>query len=215
MNKLTLTFDNGPEPEVTGEVLAVLRRHRLRSCFFVLGQKLADPARRALAERARADGHWIGNHTYSHSTPLGMRTEPDAPELEIGRSQELIGPLAHPNRWFRPIGGGRLDHRLLSPAALDYLVRNRYSCVLWNCVPRDWAEADGWTDTAWRELQLRPWTLMVLHDLPTGAMKHLDTFLARLLKAGVEIVQEFPPDCVPIVNGQIVRPMAPFVAAAP
>lgn len=101
MHKLTLTFDNGPEPEVTGKVLQTLRRHRLRSSFFVLGQKLEDPVRRALSEQASAEGHWIGNHTYSHSIPLGLRTEPDAPEAEIGRTQELLGELAHPNRWFR------------------------------------------------------------------------------------------------------------------
>ena len=212
MHKLTLTFDNGPEPQITGEVLDILRRHRLRTSFFVLGQKLVEPARRSLAERAHAEGHWIGNHTYSHSIPLGLCQEPDAPESEIGRTQELLGELAHPNRWFRPIGGGALDRRLLSPAALDYIVRNRYSCVLWNCVPRDWAEPERWAATAYAEIQLRPWTLMVLHDLPTGAMNYLDAFIERLTKARIEIVQEFPPDCVPIVNGQIVRPIDAYVS---
>ena len=69
--EVTLTFDNGPEPEVTPAVLEVLRRRGLRASFFVLGHKLADPARRALAERAHAEGHWIGNHTFTHAVPLG------------------------------------------------------------------------------------------------------------------------------------------------
>jgi hypothetical protein len=103
---------------------------------------------------------------------------------------------------------------LLSPGALDYLVRNRYSCVLWNCVPRDWAEPEGWPATARTEIELQPWTLMVLHDLPTGAMNQLDAFLVQALQAGIEIVQEFPPNCVPIVNGRIVRPIEPYVGAA-
>jgi hypothetical protein len=55
---------------------------------------------------------------------------------------------------------------------------------------------------------------MVLHDLPTGAMNQLDAFLVQALQAGIEIVQEFPPNCVPIVNGRIVRPIEPYVGAA-
>ncbi len=211
MRKLTLTFDNGPEPDVTPMVLDVLREHSVRASFFVLGHKLADPARRSLTERAFSEGHWIGNHTYSHSIPLGMRHEPDAPEEEIGRTQKLLGRLAHPNRFFRPIGGGSLDNRLLSPAALDYIVRHRYTCVLWNCVPRDWVEPDRWPATALAEIERRPWTLMVLHDLPTRAMRHLDKFIIEA-KATVEIVQEFPPECVPIAEGRIVRPIDSYVS---
>ena len=69
--EVTLTFDNGPEPAVTPRVLEVLGRFGIRSTFFVLGSKLADPARRALAKSAHGAGHWIGNHTMTHSTPLG------------------------------------------------------------------------------------------------------------------------------------------------
>ncbi|HKU98762.1 MAG TPA: polysaccharide deacetylase family protein [Vineibacter sp.] len=63
MATITLTFDNGPEPDVTPGVLDTLARHGLTSTFFVIGEKLAMPGRRALSERAAAEGHWIGNHT--------------------------------------------------------------------------------------------------------------------------------------------------------
>src|SRR5689334_3169087 len=106
MFDLTLSFDNGPEPEITPAVLNVLARRGVRATFFVIGQTPADPARRALAERTAAEGHWIGNHSYTHSLPLGLRKEPDIAEHEIGRTQELMGSLAHPKRWFRPFGGG-------------------------------------------------------------------------------------------------------------
>jgi peptidoglycan/xylan/chitin deacetylase (PgdA/CDA1 family) len=70
MFDLTLSFDNGPTPEVTPHVLDVLCRHRVKSTFFVIGQKVAQ--HHALAERAHAEGHWIGNHTWSHSLPFGL-----------------------------------------------------------------------------------------------------------------------------------------------
>jgi peptidoglycan/xylan/chitin deacetylase (PgdA/CDA1 family) len=104
--KITLTFDNGPEPEVTDHVLDVLGAERVRSTFFVIGEKLADPERRVRAERARAEGHWIGNHSLTHSKPFGRREDHDGAEDEIGRAQRILGPLAHPDRLFRPFGGG-------------------------------------------------------------------------------------------------------------
>ena len=84
-SRITLSFDNGPEPDVTPAVLDVLRRRGLHATFFVLGHKLADPACHAIASRAHAEGHWIGNHTWSHARPLGeCADEPGhAIELEV------------------------------------------------------------------------------------------------------------------------------------
>jgi peptidoglycan/xylan/chitin deacetylase (PgdA/CDA1 family) len=213
MFHVTLSFDNGPEPDATPGVLEVLARHGIRATFFVIGEKLRDPARRALAARAHAEGHWIGNHTFSHTVPLGLRAEPDAAEREIGQAQEALGDLAHPDRLFRPMGGGgHLDGRLLSPSALEFLVRGRYSCVLWNAIPRDWQDPEGWAERAAGQCRAQPWTLLVLHDLPTGAMAHLDGFLARLEDDGARFRQDFPPDCVPLRRGDIVRPLEAYVS---
>src|SRR4051812_5010676 len=89
---LTLSFDNGPTADVTPLVLDVLARHGAKSTFFVIGERLA--RERALAERAHAEGHWIGNHTWSHSLPFGLM-EADAAKREFDHTQETIGSLAH------------------------------------------------------------------------------------------------------------------------
>jgi peptidoglycan-N-acetylglucosamine deacetylase len=214
MFDLTLSFDNGPEPDVTPRVLDILAERRLRSTFFVIGEKLADPARRKLAQRAHDEGHWIGNHTFTHSVPLGEQRDSHTAENEIGRTQALIGDLAHPARWFRPFGGGgNLDTRLLKPSVVDHLVHNKHSCVLWNAIPRDWDDPDGWVDRALDQCRAQTWTLMVLHDLPTGAMNHLEEFLDCSGAAGARFRQDFPPDCLPIRQGQIVRPIDSFVSS--
>jgi peptidoglycan-N-acetylglucosamine deacetylase len=149
MLDVTLTFDNGPEPEVTPAVLDTLAREEVRATFFVLGHKIADPRRRALAERAASEGHWIGNHTYSHERPLGELPDATVPEAEIGRTQALIGDLSHPDKLFRPFGGGGIiGPHLLSPAALRYLKTGGYSCVLWNVIPRDFDDAETWPERA-------------------------------------------------------------------
>lgn len=216
MFDLTLSFDNGPEPDVTPQVLDILARRGLKTTFFIIGQKLADPKRRALAERAHAEGHWIGNHSWTHSVPLGERRQtPDLAETEIGQTQRVIGALAHPHKFFRPFGGGgNLDSRLMNSDIVNFLKAGRFTCVLWNSIPRDWNDPDGWVERAIQHCQSQPWTLMVLHDLATGAMRHLDRFLDQVAELGGRLHQDFPPDCVPIVDGIVVRPIDSYVAAA-
>ncbi|MCK1392482.1 polysaccharide deacetylase family protein [Bradyrhizobium sp. 1] len=214
MYDLTLTFDNGPDPDVTPRVLDILAERRIKTTFFVIGEKLADPARRGLAMRAHNEGHWIGNHTFTHSIPLGEQRDRNTAANEIGRTQSAIGDLAHPQRLFRPFGGGgNLDARLLKPSVVDYLTRNKHSCVLWNAIPRDWDDPDGWTERALEQCSRQPWTLMVLHDLPTGAMDHLVSFLDRAEATGARFRQDFPPQCVPIRNGEIALPINDYVSS--
>jgi peptidoglycan-N-acetylglucosamine deacetylase len=211
MTEITLTFDNGPEPEVTPHVLDTLRRHEIRSTFFLVGEKLQQ--RRDLAQRAHADGHWIGNHTFTHRVPLGMITEPGAAVAEIERTQRLIGDLVHPRRLFRPFGGGgRLGPQLLSCEALKYLQENAFTCVLWNVIVHDWSRPDGWVDRALDLCFARPHALLVLHDLPTGAMNDLDRFIAVAKDRGASFVQDFPDDCVPIECGKLTASITHYVS---
>jgi peptidoglycan/xylan/chitin deacetylase (PgdA/CDA1 family) len=209
---LTLSFDNGPTPEVTPLVLDVLARHGVKTTFFVIGQKLAQPGHRALAERAHAEGHWIGNHTWSHSLPFGLM-QAEAATSEFDRTQAEIGALVHPHRFFRPYGqGGNLDNRLLSNAVVAHLAQHRATVVLWSALPRDWQDPDGWVDRALAQAaaksgDVQPWSLMVLHDLPIGAMRHLDRFLALVAERGGRIRQDLPPDCMPMVDGEMRLPL--------
>jgi hypothetical protein len=116
---------------------------------------------------------------------LGERPGAATADLEIGRTQAEIGILSHSDRLFRPTGGGgHLDRRLLSPDAAALLKAGGYTCVLWNAIPRDWADPEGWVGTALAQLARQHWTLMVLHDVRSGAMRHLDRFLAEVKELG-------------------------------
>jgi peptidoglycan/xylan/chitin deacetylase (PgdA/CDA1 family) len=213
--RLTLSFDNGPFPEVTPDVLDVLRERGLRANFFVCGKNASDPGKRGILERAHAEGHRIGNHTQTHTIELGSTDDPSVPSAEIGRAQEALGSLSEPERWFRPYGGGGIiGPNLLSQHALDYLRQGLYSLVLWNSVPRDWENPDGWPEIATNEIGVRDWTLIVVHDIPTGAMKALPRFLDHALAEGVEIVQEFPTDCVPLLKGTVRAPVSDIVSVS-
>ena len=113
--QVTLTFDNGPTPGVTDAVLDVLADRGVPATFFVVGERLLDPSARALAERAHAEGHRIGNHTLTHRVPLG-EAEPAVAVREVDEAQRLLGDLATDPPLFRPYGqGGTIDDRLLGP----------------------------------------------------------------------------------------------------
>jgi peptidoglycan/xylan/chitin deacetylase (PgdA/CDA1 family) len=210
--EITLTFDNGPEPGVTDEVLEVLKQANVAATFFVLGAKLADPARRRLAKQAHAEGHWIGNHTMTHKRPLGTIDEPGAARSEILEAEARIGSLAHPDRLFRPFGGGgELGPHLLNDEAVETLRQHRMTCVLWNAVPRDWSDPEGWAEVALAQCLAHPHALLVLHDLPTGAMRHLAGFIASVRQHGGTFRQDFPPECVQIGRGEALAPLTPYV----
>src|SRR3954447_11542985 len=97
--RVTLTFDNGPTPGVTEPVLDVLDGRGLKATFFVVGERVARPEGRALAERAHAAGHWIGNHTMTHRVQFGCATDA-AVDREIDDAQAALDGLAHPDRLF-------------------------------------------------------------------------------------------------------------------
>lgn len=208
--RVTLTFDNGPEPLVTPAVLDCLARHNAKATFFVMGRKAVTPEGSALVHRASAEGHWIGNHTFSHAAPLGQ-LHAAAALADFENAEAALAWVRQPKKLFRPPGSGELGKHLLQPAVVEKLQAGGYTCVLWNSVPRDWLDPEGWLDRALADYQSRAWTLLVLHDLPTGAMAHLEEFLVRLERAGAELTQEFPPDCVPIVDGKVVLPLDAYM----
>jgi peptidoglycan/xylan/chitin deacetylase (PgdA/CDA1 family) len=212
VKKLTLSFDNGPDPDCTPGVLDVLKQRGIRASFFVCGHgnRLHPALRagrdegRAILERAKAEGHWIGNHTLTHTVELGTTLDPKVLEREIAGNEAVLGEL-NERRLFRPyMGGGVLSRRTFSPPAIEHLREHGYTVVMFNCVPEDWAKPEEWVDIALAKMEELDWTLLIVHDVARyGSMKHLARFLDEATARGVEIVQEFPPDCVLIERGEV------------
>lgn len=206
---VTLTFDNGPTPGITEHVLDILSARRIRTTFFIVGEKLARAGGRAPAARAHSEGHWIGNHSLTHSVPLGEKPDAEYARREIEETQNLIGDLAHADKLFRPMGGGgSIGPRLLSRAALQLLQAGKYTCVLWSSVPGDWKDQDGWVNRCVSEIAGRDWTVVAIHDVENAALPRLPEFLDRLDSLGVEFRQDFPDDVVITRRGELVSSFA-------
>lgn len=210
--KVTLTFDNGPTPGVTGEVLDVLATRGVRVSFFVIGSALAQPGGRELVRRAFAEGHRIGHHTMTHTVLLGDAEDADAAvQSEIAALAPAMEEFTTGDKLFRPYAaGGVLDHHVFSHASLRYLQAHRYTCVPWNSVPHDWDESSGWVERAISDVERQSWTVVVLHDIVAGALAHLPRFLDELCARGAEIVPDFPQSCLALRAGVPTQSLSPF-----
>ena len=126
---LCLTFDDGPS-ESTPAILDVLAAHGARGTFFVLGESIE--GREEVLARTIAEGHEVGNHTFSH--PHAMDLEDAELGHDIVRCQRLLGgaPVL-----FRPPYGE--DALRASRIARE---RSIPTTVLWSVDPVDYAERD-------------------------------------------------------------------------
>jgi peptidoglycan-N-acetylglucosamine deacetylase len=198
---VSLTFDNGPTPGVTERVLDMLSIRHVTATFFVVGTELADPAGRQASQRAVAEGHRVGGHTWSHTIPFGQADD-ETVDSELTRTGDAVASVGGDPLLFRPYAvGGVTDARLMSRHGADRLRTGGYTCVLWNSVPGDWLDADGWLDRAVDDVTSQPWTVVVLHDLPVGAADHLVEYLDRLDALGVRFSLDTPDECTPIRAG--------------
>ncbi len=211
MPRITLTFDNGPEPRWTNHALDVLSKHGLKASFFIIGRKLAHSADgRTAVERAKREGHWIGNHSYNHVYSLGDIDRPDAFDIEVVRTFDVLGELAHPDLLFRPFcNAGIVNDRVFKNIDVERICKANYSCVLFNAIPRDWEDGTAWVDRALKQVAGQPWSTVVLHDIagyPDGVdvrpMLKLDEFISRAKDAGHEFVQDYSPDCLLVSKGK-------------
>jgi peptidoglycan-N-acetylglucosamine deacetylase len=127
MMRITLTLNNGPTPQTTPAVLDTLLAHDVKTIFFVLGECAQTPEGARLIARASAEGHAIGNHTFTRALlgdiPLASALD------EVERTQALIDRFVAPNRLIRPTGGGGIiNEKVMQRGLFDRLVAEGYSC---------------------------------------------------------------------------------------
>ena len=214
--KVSLTFDNGPVAGITPAILDELAARGIGATFFVLGERLSAPGGMDLLARIRTAGHRVGNHTFSHTTPLGRVDARRAVE-EIRTTETLLANADdRDERLFRPFGGrGEIGDHLLNRAAWDYLAEHRYTCVLWNVLAREWDRPDGWAAATAAEIATRDWSVVVIHDIMPEAPRELALLLDALGAGGAEFRQDFPDDCLAMTGGRPTGYPTTIVAATP
>jgi peptidoglycan/xylan/chitin deacetylase (PgdA/CDA1 family) len=170
---VALTFDDGPDPLYTPQVLDILDRHRVRATFFLIGENARGHPE--LVRRIRARGHEVGNHTDTNGRTVLMSMSRFRDSL-LRAEAALALPEGGP-KLFRPGGGW------IRPAQLDLAMERGYTCVLGSAQAYDprrpptgyirWAIARN----------LRPGAIVVLHDAG-GDRSNTVAALPGILEAG-------------------------------
>lgn len=152
---IALTFDDGPGPKNTAQVLEILKKNNIKATFFMVGMMVKNFPQ--VAKQVAADGHVIGNHTWHHSY---RRVDVATAASEINRTADIIYKTTGvKTTLFRPPGG------FLHNGLVDYAKSQKYAVMMWS---------DESSDTQRREQPpaliknvlkgVKPGAIVLLHD---------------------------------------------------
>ncbi len=178
---VVLTFDDGPDARYTPDILATLRKHRVRAMFFVCGE-MADTHRDLLREMAD-DGHVVGNHSWSHPLIPGLSRA--AIRDELGRTSEVVdATLGTAPLWYRaPYGAwNRNSFEIGADLGMEPMA--------WTVDTLDWTTPG--TDTIVRRVLdgAAPGVVVLSHDAGgnrSQSVAALRRYLPRLIDEGYRV----------------------------
>ena len=127
--EVALTYDDGPNPACTPQLLDLLAGHRVRATFFMIGRFVRQQPE--LARRVLAAGHLVANHTETHPW-LHLKSEATVREELHSCNAALEDALGTPVHYFRPPHGAR------RPAVMRIAAELGLKTVLWNVMAQDW-----------------------------------------------------------------------------
>ncbi len=190
--RVSLTFDDGPDPNYTPQILEILERSRIKACFFVVGAKAR--AHPELIKQIAAAGHALGNHGYRHkvvclqgpyATIRGIR--------ETNRAiEEITGEGV---RFYRPPWG------LFNLCSICYCRLKGLKVVLWTFMSWDWGKRATAKSIARRVLnRIRDGAILIFHDSGStpGAAEEAPLQVARALPVILEGLQKRGLKVVPL-----------------
>ena len=177
---VALSFDDGPHPVFTPQVLEILQQHNATATFFLIGERaLRQPE---LVARIKAAGRELGNHYFTDGSLL-LHSDADFVRY-LQQTEEVLGIAAGP-KFFRPPGG------VARPRQLRLARAHGYECTLGSAYPHDPLHPPVWYIRWLVAKNLAPGTIVILHDgisNPTRSMQALPQILAAGRRKGLRFV---------------------------
>jgi len=177
--KVALTFDDGPHPAYTPQLLDTLKEKGVKATFLVIGH-MADKYP-DLVRRMAAEGHEVGNHTYSHVTLTKL--SPELVDVEYKANNDVIRRLTGKRaRYCRPPGGDYNPEVLRRAASLGL------TTVLWTDDPGDYDNPGAEILFDRETKSLSRGGIILLHDGSKDTLATLARFIDATRAKGYEFV---------------------------
>ncbi len=179
--QVLLTFDDGPNPQTTPQILDILKSRNLKGIFFLVGMNVKKYP--SIVKRIAEEGHTLGNHSYFH--PNLRNFGPERIIKEIRDTNNLISQITGITpRLFRPPYGG------LNGQVLNILKQEGMSAMLWTVDPRDWRNRNMAMIMKNLKSQLQLASggtggVILLHDTQHSTVAALEPFLDALAQQGL------------------------------
>lgn len=180
---IALTFDDGPWENTTLQVLDILKENNIKATFFVVGQHVKNHPQ--LTKQIVAEGHALGNHTWSHQYD---HYNPAGAARELNETADLIYKLTGAKTsLFRPPAG------ILNNGLVTYAQQQKYAVIMWSADSKDWhsrkTTEEGLIDNVLQAA--KPGGIVLLHDGGgdrSKTVQALPKLIAELKKRGYEFV---------------------------
>ncbi len=182
LSEIALTFDDGPNPDYTPQVLAILQKYRVKATFFCIGRQVAQYP--DLVRQEYADGNLVGNHTWSHPN-LALLSSSDI-EAQINLTADAIQQATGVRpALFRPPYG------IVNTVVLAKTNLLGLTTIIWNNEARDWS-TPGTSVIVSRVLRLAgDGAIILLHDGGgdrSQTIAALPTIITTLRSSGFQFV---------------------------
>ena len=179
-NKIALTFDDGPHPVYTEQILDILGEYGIKATFFVVGSNAQQYPQ--IVSRILDEGHEIGNHTWSHK---GMKNLSEKEiETEILKTHSFLKEnFNYTSVVFRPPGGGEYQKAVEKCASLGY----SYVLWAWRTDAKDWKCPSAESIASTVISTVKGGDIVLLHDYVAGVSstpQALRRIIPRLLEQG-------------------------------
>ena len=177
---LAMTFDDGPHAVNTPKLLDLLRERNIKCTFFLVGELI--PKYPAIVKRILAEGHEIGNHTYSH---ISMTSKSDAQiRTEVKKSEDALLRIAgYRPRLIRPPYGAT-NRRIEQWLYNDF----GYSTIMWSVDPVDWKKPGVSVVTSRLVKGAHNGAIMLAHDIHAPTIQAMPAMFDQLLAKGFQFV---------------------------
>lgn len=177
--KVLLTFDDGPDANGTPQVLKILKKFDIKAVFFLIGEKAEKNP--GLVKAILADGHWIGNHTYSHDLFFSMKTG-SLVEREIVAGDDVLRAFHPPvSNLFRPPVG------YLNPIIARKLRKLDKRVIAWSVRSFDTVFKDEKLLSRLLE-RTKNGDIVLLHDTLPSTVEILEQYIGLAKTRGINFV---------------------------